>query len=362
MTRYFARMRGDHRAPRRHRREVHRRCGDGRVRDPAGPRGRRPARRARGWEIRDALASLNTELERSAGSPSASGPGSTRARWWQGTRDRDDPRHRGRRQHRGEARAGGAARRDPARPDHVQARPRRGRRGAGGPGRRQGQGRARRGVALRSVEPAPRAVPATSTRRWSARPGARTLADAWRRAVDERTPHLVTLVAPAGVGKSRLVREFMASARRRPGPRRTLPVLRRGHHVVARPRARPRGRGDHEERRSTEARAKVDGLSPATPRLRCRARIAISRLPSPRGGAQEELFWAVRRLLEHLAEARTDRSSSSRTSTGPRTRCSTSSTTSSTSQPASPSSSSPRPARAHEHGVRPSAPGKPATT
>ncbi len=40
-----------------------------------------------------------------------------------------------------------------------------------------------------------------------------TLTDAWRRAVDERTPHLVTLVAPAGVGKSRLVREFIERVR-----------------------------------------------------------------------------------------------------------------------------------------------------
>ena len=37
------------------------------------------------------------------------------------------------------------------------------------------------------------------------------LADAWRRAVDERSPHLVALSAPPGVGKSRLVREFLAS-------------------------------------------------------------------------------------------------------------------------------------------------------
>ncbi len=34
----------DHREPRRDGREVHRRCRDGRVRDPPGPRGRRPAR------------------------------------------------------------------------------------------------------------------------------------------------------------------------------------------------------------------------------------------------------------------------------------------------------------------------------
>ena len=47
MNRYYDAARGRARAPRRHGGEVRRRCGDGRLRDPGGHRGRCAARRAR---------------------------------------------------------------------------------------------------------------------------------------------------------------------------------------------------------------------------------------------------------------------------------------------------------------------------
>ena len=67
MARYFDEVPVVARAPRRDGREVHRRRGDGRLRHPDAARGRRPAGPACGVEMRDALASLNDELERDFG-------------------------------------------------------------------------------------------------------------------------------------------------------------------------------------------------------------------------------------------------------------------------------------------------------
>ena len=60
---------GGARAPRRHGREVHRRCRDGGLRDPARARGRRGARRARrSRAARSACASSDEEVERATAS------------------------------------------------------------------------------------------------------------------------------------------------------------------------------------------------------------------------------------------------------------------------------------------------------
>ncbi len=153
-----------------------------------------------------------------------------------------------------------------------------------------------------------------------------TLTDAWRKAVDERTPHLVTLVAPAGVGKSRLVREFIerVRARRRPGPRRPLPELRRGHHLLAGPRARPPGRRASprrttrpaassasascsrasETRRCSPPRSPPSSACRPTPRRRrsCSGPSAASSSTSPSSQPTlvvlEDLHWAEDTLLD----------------------------------------------------------------
>ena len=80
-------------------------------------------------------------------------------------------------------------------------------------------------------------------RRWSAASAKwPRFAPLLERAVDEHACRLVTVVADAGVGKSRLVREFTTSigdeATRAARP---LPAVRRGHHLLAAGRGGARG-------------------------------------------------------------------------------------------------------------------------
>ena len=57
--------------------------------------------------------------------------------------------------------------------------------------------------------------------------------------VQNRACHLLTVLGPAGIGKSRLVQEFVDEvADGRDGAPRPLPALRRGHHVLAAGRGR----------------------------------------------------------------------------------------------------------------------------
>src|SRR5690349_7850313 len=80
--------------------------------------------------------------------------------------------------------------------------------------RRQGQGRTTTGLATR-LGPGRRRRPREELRCATRRARARTgLAHGdWARAVDRRTRHLDALIAAAGVGKSRLVRELIAHVR-----------------------------------------------------------------------------------------------------------------------------------------------------
>ena len=117
---------GGHRAPRRHGREVHRRCGHGRVRPAAGARGRRAAGRARGARhargARRAERRARARLRRDDGQPHRREHRRGRHR-----RGRRQPAARDRR--RGErgrpAGAGGAGDGDAARRAHARARARR---------------------------------------------------------------------------------------------------------------------------------------------------------------------------------------------------------------------------------------------
>ena len=115
----------------------------------------------------------------------------------------------------------------------------------------------------------------------------RRLQDAFDQAVTDRSCQLFTVLGVAGVGKSRLVDEFLRRPRRRHARRRrTLPPLRRGDHVLAaargrqeRGRARRRelaGRGSRDARTRSRRRAGRRADRPAGGRAdrarRCRRR------------------------------------------------------------------------------------------
>jgi class 3 adenylate cyclase/tetratricopeptide (TPR) repeat protein len=130
------------------------------------------------------------------------------------------------------------------------------------------------------------------------------LADAWRRVVDERAPHLVALVAPAGVGKSRLVREFTARVRADGGRVVVGRCLNYGEGITYWPVRElvHQAAGITEADTQADARAKVEALATAMPDGgRVASSVASVVGLSSDGAAQDELFWAVRRFLEHLA-------------------------------------------------------------
>ena len=85
----------------------------------------------------------------------------------------------------------------------------------------------------------------------------------------ERRCHLFTLLGSAGVGKSRLINEFVEfRVRHRARPARALPFLRRRHHVLADRRDRSRGGRDCRlGRRGRGPRREFGGAwgRPATP-------------------------------------------------------------------------------------------------
>ena len=107
----------------------------------------------------------------------------------------------------------------------------------------------------------------------------RLLHDAWERTVSESGCHLFTLLGPAGVGKSRLAAELFAAV----GDRAT--VLR--------------GRCLHYGEAITFWPI-VEALMPVGPP----AAGVLERLNAGAAATPEELFWAVRRLLEAMAAER----------------------------------------------------------
>jgi class 3 adenylate cyclase/tetratricopeptide (TPR) repeat protein len=132
------------------------------------------------------------------------------------------------------------------------------------------------------------------------------LASAWRITVDERAPRLLTVVAPAGVGKSRLLRELTGTLAAEGHILRGR-CLSYGEGITYWPVAEAlRGAAKIEESDSaTTARAKLDQLVAGAPDAALvGARLAAAIGLSSDAAPQDELFWAIRRCLEHLARQR----------------------------------------------------------
>ena len=123
-------------------------------------------------------------------------------------------------------------------------------------------------------------------------------------AIEDHACVLVTVLAPPGVGKSRLATDVRGrGARTGDGPRRTDPLLRRGRHVrAARRVALAGGRATRGRRRGGR-----DGAPRATGRRSPTAPAVGDRLAQVLGVGEalaSDASWAVRRLLEVLASER----------------------------------------------------------
>jgi class 3 adenylate cyclase/tetratricopeptide (TPR) repeat protein len=128
---------------------------------------------------------------------------------------------------------------------------------------------------------------------------------ALERAVTERTSHLFTLLGPAGVGKSRLVSEFLSATA--------------GSAAVLRGRCLSYGEGITFFPLAEVIHQAADILE-GEPPAAARAKLASFLSEAPDGeriaslvgglfgwsppGATEDAFWAVRKILEHLAHER----------------------------------------------------------
>jgi class 3 adenylate cyclase/tetratricopeptide (TPR) repeat protein len=125
------------------------------------------------------------------------------------------------------------------------------------------------------------------------------------RAQTERTSQLFTLLGSAGVGKSRIVEEFLA------GPASSATVLRGrclsyGEGITFFPLAEVvhRAAGIAEGDPPSTARRKLSAVVAEAPEGERIAALVGGLFGWGESGATEDAFWAVRKLLEHLARDR----------------------------------------------------------
>jgi tetratricopeptide (TPR) repeat protein len=131
------------------------------------------------------------------------------------------------------------------------------------------------------------------------------LEEALDRAVERNASELVTVLGAAGVGKSRLVHEFVASA----GDRATVisgRCLPYGDGITFWPifGVLREAAGMSSSDTPAEARAKLAGLLPSGgdgPLVEARLGVLLD---ESEGSGIQETFWAVRKLFEHLASSR----------------------------------------------------------
>src|SRR6266508_2562143 len=129
------------------------------------------------------------------------------------------------------------------------------------------------------------------------------LSDAFDRAEQERSCQLVTILAQAGVGKSRLTQEFIAGVRERARvvQGRCLPYGK-GITYWALTEIVKELAGIERFDAPAEARERIQALLPETDE----ARLVVDRVAGAIGlgdvsARAEEIFWAVRRFFEELA-------------------------------------------------------------
>jgi class 3 adenylate cyclase/tetratricopeptide (TPR) repeat protein len=131
------------------------------------------------------------------------------------------------------------------------------------------------------------------------------LQHALERAIAERTSHLFTLMGPAGVGKSRLVAEFLSTS----GGEATVlrgRCLSYGEGVTFFPLddVVHQAAGIAQDDGASAARDKLGELVRGTPDADRIATLIAGLFGWAEPGATEDSFWAVRKLLEHLAHER----------------------------------------------------------
>ena len=92
------------------------------------------------------------------------------------------------------------------------------------------------------------------------RAGAPRLFDAFEQAASDRSCQLFTILGAAGVGKSRLVAEFLGEVGDRATCRGSLPAVRRGHHLLADRRGRSTELAGHRRRTAPSDRPRAAAL------------------------------------------------------------------------------------------------------
>jgi class 3 adenylate cyclase/tetratricopeptide (TPR) repeat protein len=131
------------------------------------------------------------------------------------------------------------------------------------------------------------------------------LEHALERAVTDRTSHLFTLMGPAGVGKSRLVHEFLSGSAADATFLRGR-CLSYGEGITLFPIAEVvhRAAAILDSDLPTVARSKLDAVLVGAPDAERVAGLVAGLFGWAEPGATEDAFWAVRKLLEHLARDR----------------------------------------------------------